>query len=51
MKISTNTYPLTSAFGQKGAIEVIANAGFDAVDISVFGLKDNHPIFSADYKN
>ena len=52
MRLSTNTYPLTAAFGEEEAINIIKDSGFDCIDISCFELLDdeNCPKLSKDYK-
>lgn len=52
MILSTETHPLYERFGDKQAINFIANAGFDAIDYSQFALRtdDSHPVLSSNYE-
>ena len=52
MKLSTNTAPVTKLIGEKAAIALIAQSGFDAVDLSCFEMlfDDNCIKLSNDYK-
>ena len=45
MILSTQTDYLGRKFGEERAIEIIAEAGFDAVDLSMFGMKDDSSVF------
>ena len=45
MKISTTTYPYCNAHGTAEAIRLIANAGFDCYDYSVFDISENNPLY------
>jgi len=45
MKISTTTYPYCTAHGDAAAIRLIAAAGFDCYDYSVFDISDNNPLY------
>lgn len=49
MVLSTLTEGLSNRFGDKKTIELIANAGFDAIDYSMFCLSDKNCSVSADY--
>jgi len=52
MRVSTQTSVLSYRFGDETAIQMIANAGFDAIDYSMFGSsKALSPIFGDDYEN
>ena len=46
MRISTQTDFLAEAFGIREAIRMIAAAGFDAVDLSLFDISDKNPLFA-----
>ena len=49
MILSTQTDLLAKAFGYEKAVEIIADAGFDAIDFSFFEMDDNnHPFYSDD---
>lgn len=51
MLLVTNTNPLSSRFGDEKAIEMFADAGFDALDYSAFHLRDDDsPLLKSDYK-
>lgn len=50
--ILSQTIKCASKFGETDAIEMIANAGFDAIDYSMsLMLKDGHLLSSDEYKN
>lgn len=61
MKTSTPTFHLAEWFGEERAIEMIASAGFDAFDYSIYSMcrfnwKENapiiieeHPLYKSDY--
>ena len=51
MKISTQTEFLAERYGLETAVRMIAQAGFDAVDVSMFGMAagEEHPFLQADY--
>lgn len=52
MRLVTNTELLGSWFGDKKAVEMIKNAGFDAVDYSMFSMgTGNSPMDKDDYKS
>ena len=53
MNLSTQTDALAKAFGLKKAVEILADVGYEAVDISCTDKAtfDTNPIFSNDYKN
>lgn len=48
MVLSTTTAMLDKKFGEKKAIEIIAKAGFDAVDLSLCGMREEDNIFNGD---
>ncbi len=50
MIVSTTTDIIAKKFGHKSAIKMIAEAGFDAYDISLFGLDEESPLMGKDYK-
>ena len=51
MRISTTTGLLEPRFGSlTAAIRMIADAGFDCYDLSVFGASPNNPIFGDDWR-
>lgn len=50
MILSTQTDYLGRKFGEDRAIDMIADAGFDAVDLSLFCLKNDGSIWDGDYK-
>ncbi|MBR5527646.1 MAG: sugar phosphate isomerase/epimerase [Clostridia bacterium] len=52
MILSVETHPLLERYGDRKAIELIANAGFDAIDYSQFALRtdESHPVLSANYE-
>lgn len=50
MIVSTTTGVLATEFGHKGAIKMIADAGFDAYDFAFYGFGEDSPIFQEDYK-
>ena len=52
MRLSTNTYPLTAAFGEENAIKMLIESNFDAIDISCFELlyDEDCPKLSGGYK-
>lgn len=52
MILSTQTDYLARNFGEERAIDIIADAGFDAIDLSLFGLKnDDSRFLYPDYKD
>ncbi len=51
MKISTQTCVLSSLFGDAETIKILAEAGYDCIDYSMFGSKVESPIFGDDYEN
>ncbi len=52
MLLVTSTYPVGKRFGDEKAIELLADAGFDALDYSAFHMKDNDsPLCQNDYKD
>ena len=48
MILSTTTCVLDKKFGQEKAIEIIARAGFDAVDLSLCDMRDDKNIFNGE---
>ena len=48
MKLSTTTSVIDSKFGYEKAIEIIAKAGFDAVDLSLCKMGDENNVFNGD---
>lgn len=51
MILSTQTDYLGRKFGEERAIDVIADAGFDAIDLTMFGMKEDTSAFcQSDYK-
>ena len=52
MILSTQTDCAAKIFGDRKAVEMIAAAGFDAVDYSMFEVKndDDHPVLSDNYE-
>ncbi|MDO4563902.1 MAG: sugar phosphate isomerase/epimerase family protein [Clostridia bacterium] len=52
MKLSTATYPLSKTFGDERAIEILAEAGFDAIDYTMCVMKDDDfcPLNSEGYR-
>ncbi len=52
MRVSTQTSVLSKMFGDEKAIRILAGAGFDAIDYSMFGSsKADSPVFGDDYEN
>lgn len=62
MKTSTEIYSAAKIVGEEKAVELIAKAGFDAWDFSMFDMcsydwkrrrfnENSHPLFSSDYLN
>jgi sugar phosphate isomerase/epimerase len=52
MILSTQNGGLVSVFGYEGAIDVLKNAGYDAIDMSLFGMSYEDCSFNHDgYKN
>ncbi len=49
MIISTQTDVLSRRFSQEEAIRILANAGFDAYDISLFSMLRDDDIFNSDH--
>ena len=51
MILSTQTDYLARKFGEEKAIDIIANTGFDAIDLSMFDMKNDDSFFNqSDYK-
>lgn len=51
MILTTQTDYLARKFGHERAIEIIADAGFDAIDLSMFDMKNDDSVFmQADYR-
>ncbi len=52
MRISTQTELLNARFPMEKTIRMLATAGFDCIDYSMFSMKadDNHPMLRDDYK-
>ena len=50
MRLSTETYTLSSRFGDEKAIHMFAEAGFDSLDYSMYNDAVNGPAFGSDYK-
>ena len=50
MRLSTEIYSLSSRFGYEKAINMLAAAGFDALDYSMYENAANGPAFGDDYK-
>ncbi|MBR6726933.1 MAG: sugar phosphate isomerase/epimerase [Clostridia bacterium] len=51
MILSTQNTGLVSAFGHKGAIDVLKAAGYDAMDMSLFCMSNDDDVFNGvDYK-
>ncbi len=48
MILSTTTGGLNKRYGYKRAIEILANAGFDAIDLSLCEMRDEGNIFCGD---
>ena len=48
MILSSTTNPLCTKFGQKRAVEILAKAGFDAVDLSLVNMRDENDEFNSD---
>lgn len=48
MILSTQTDYLGRKFGEERAIDIIADAGFDAVDLTLFGMKDDASVFCSE---
>lgn len=48
MLLSTTTRELNEKFGYKRAVEIIAEAGFDAVDLSLVSMREDENIFNGD---
>ena len=48
MKISTQTHFLADTYGMIKAIEILAESGFDGIDVSMFSVTSE--IFGDDYK-
>lgn len=49
MKLSMETYALRESFDDETAIRMLKNAGFDAIDYSMYGFKDDKDILQEDY--
>lgn len=51
MILSSQNAGLAAAYGQEGAIDVMKEAGYDAIDMSLFGMSSDTSVFnSEDYK-
>lgn len=50
MKLSTETYVLREKFGDKAAIEMIKNAGFDCYDYSMYWTKNETDMLGENYR-
>ncbi len=51
MILSTQTDYLSRKFGEENAINIIADAGFDAIDLTLFGMKEDTSVFcQSNYK-
>lgn len=50
MKLSAETYELRKHFGDEQAIEIFANAGFDAMDYTFYWLDDDSEVWSDCYR-
>ena len=48
MIVSTQTHFLADTYGLEASIEMLADAGFEGLDLSMFSLST--PIFGDDYK-
>ncbi len=48
MILSTQTDYLAKKFGMEKAIDIIANAGFDAIDLTMFDMKNDDSVFCQD---
>lgn len=49
MILSSTTNPLCAKFGKKRAIEILAKAGFDAVDLSlIYSMRDENDVFNGE---
>ena len=48
MILSTQTDYLGRKFGEERAIDIIADAGFDALDLTLFGMKEDSSVFCGD---
>ncbi len=48
MILSTTTGGLNKRYGYKRAIEILANAGFDAIDLSLCEMRDEGNVFCSD---
>lgn len=46
MRISTQTEFLARMYGAPAAVRMLAGAGFDAFDFSIFDISDNNPLFA-----
>ncbi len=46
MILSTQTDYLGRKFGEEKAIDILADAGFDAIDLSMFSMKDDSSVFN-----
>lgn len=52
MQLVTSTYPVEKRFGDEKAIQMLADAGFDALDYSAFHMKnEDSPLGQKDYKD
>ena len=49
MILSTTTGEIAKRLGDEAAIRIIAQAGFDAFDYSLFIYDDQHPVYGDDY--
>ena len=45
MILSTQTDYLCRKFGIEHAIDIIADAGFDAIDLTLFNMKEDDSVF------
>lgn len=50
MKLSIDTSIISQRYGDKKAIELLKEAGFDAIDYSFYHLPDNHPMRRDDFR-
>lgn len=52
MLLTAETEILNRLYGDEGAVRAIAEAGFDAVDYSLYGItqNDDHPVWGQEYK-
>jgi hypothetical protein len=48
MILSSQNSHLVSAFGHEGAIDIMKEAGYDAIDMSLFCMSNDEDVFNSD---